>query len=212
MENVKGILSSSLNGKGVFGQILDDLMDPDLALGKGRSKKGYGYRPYSMVTGECLSRDQKEMRFHPRDFVLCAEDYGVPQRRHRVFILGVRDNIPCEQPPILKNRDQTPLSLDAVIGNLPPLRSGLSSRNSTAADSFVNWRKTVSSQKQRIRTLSSQRSDKYHSGEEIVLAAAVAEQAIAKLSQRNSPLPKSAARLTYEVEILGKPVLPRYLK
>jgi len=126
MENVKGILSSSLNGKGVFGQILDDLMDPGLALGKGRSKKGHGYRLYSMVTGECMSRDQKEMRFHPRDFVLCAEDYGVPQRRHRVFILGVRENIPCEEPPILKNWDQTPLSLDAVIGKLPLLRSGLS--------------------------------------------------------------------------------------
>jgi DNA (cytosine-5)-methyltransferase 1 len=212
MENVKGILSSSLNGKAVFGQILDDLMDPGLALGKGRNKKGHGYRLYSMVTGECMSRDQEEMRFHPRDFVLRAEDYGVPQRRHRVFILGVREDIPCEEPPILKSWDQTPLTLDAVIGKLPTLRSGLSSRNSNATDSFENWCKTVLSQEQRIRTLSNQRPDEDHSGDEIALAAGVAEKAIAKLSQRNSPLPRSAAGLTYEVGIPGGPALPDRLK
>ena len=58
-----------------------------------------------------------------QDFLIKAEDYGIPQKRHRVIILGVRDDIPFH-PITLQKVKQVPL--EKVIGDLPPIRSGLS--------------------------------------------------------------------------------------
>lgn len=126
MENVKGLLSAKLGGESVFARILADLRDPARAVrkeGRGRAHTGrkYEYQVYSLSTRGMFGE------LSPTDFVVRSERYGIPQARHRVILLGVRDDIsatpetlmPCGTPPTVG---------DAIDG-LPSLRSGLSKGN-----------------------------------------------------------------------------------
>lgn len=194
MENVKGILSSSPAGEPVFPKILNDLKDPNRALGKQRSQKGKGYRLYSMTTGECKDRNQETDNVDPRDFILKAEDYGIPQRRHRVFVLGVREDIECVEPPILPTwKSLSPLNLVSVIGELPQLRSGLSLRNSEGPDQFENWRDEVVRREEEIRKIGSESSSEdLFGGLALSSAAKKARAAILKLKGLNTPLERNA--------------------
>ena len=86
MENVVGILSSKLNGELIFPKILNDLSIKD-------KKNKATYKLYSFV-----SKNNE-----PKDFVVEAEQYGIPQKRHRVLILGIRSDINVE-PSVLEKR------------------------------------------------------------------------------------------------------------
>jgi DNA (cytosine-5)-methyltransferase 1 len=131
MENVKGILSAKLDGELIFPKILDDLRDPFAALGV--RKKGKGYRIHSLVkNGEGLLGDE----FEPRDFLIRAEEYGVPQARHRVILLGIREDI--ENSPFEVLKKQAGPTVDNVIGDLPELAPGLSrGRKGRAYDALL---------------------------------------------------------------------------
>lgn len=113
MENVKGILSSSVQGRAIFGSVMRDL-----------KAAGGGYRLFALSAATLLSAEPG-----PKDFIVCAEEHGVPQARHRVIITGIRrdiaDNLPAELAPRLLFAPR-PVTLDQAIGHLPPLRSGLS--------------------------------------------------------------------------------------
>lgn len=117
MENVKGILSSKVEGQQIFHSILSDLAE-------------CGYRIHSLVTDTRFRPGDNPADIDARDFIVCAERYGVPQARHRVILLGVREDV-CEvkgndwRPPVLQEADST-VSVSAVIGDLPPLRSRIS--------------------------------------------------------------------------------------
>ena len=52
------------------------------------------------------------------DFIIRAEDHGIPQARHRVILLGVRDDI-SSMPDTLKQVERKRTAQD-VIGDLPP--------------------------------------------------------------------------------------------
>jgi DNA (cytosine-5)-methyltransferase 1 len=79
MENVKGMLSSSVDGERVFDQVLDDLGD----VGQGAYSL-FPLRPRSRIAARIGVR-------HPpaTDFVVRAEDLGIPQARHRVIVVGI---------------------------------------------------------------------------------------------------------------------------
>lgn len=130
MENVKGLLSSKVAGKPVIEKILSDLSCPKAAI-SGKNN-GLKYRLYSLTEKGELTEEA-----NPKSFVVRAEQYGVPQARHRMFILGVRSDLKVS-PEILKKK-QGPLVSD-VIGDLPPIRSGLSKE----PDSFKNWSEVIS--------------------------------------------------------------------
>ena len=59
-----------------------------------------------------------------RDYLIKSEKYGVPQKRHRVILLGIREDIDST-PSILKIQEKE-LKLKNIIGDLPKIRSGLS--------------------------------------------------------------------------------------
>ena len=59
------------------------------------------------------------------------EDHGIPQARHRLIILGIREDVGIEEIPLRLNR-QTPVSLASAIGDLPRIRSGLSKESDNA--------------------------------------------------------------------------------
>ena len=143
MENVKGILSASVGGKLIFETILRDLADPDLAMGNESAK--YGYRIHSLSCQTYFDRTMDPDDINPKDFVLRAEDYGIPQARHRVILIGVREDIDII-PGILQKHSEY-RTVDEAIGSLPPLRSRLSKE----ADSPEQWAQAVNNHFKELR-------------------------------------------------------------
>ena len=125
MENVRGLLSASVHDKSIFGQMLDDLEKP-----QGTSEpSGQGYRIYSLTTkgfSNCGNSSD------PTKFVVKAEEYGVPQARHRVVVLGVRADISLEPEPLTQQHEK--VNANEVLDDLPNVRSGLSTK-----DSLEGW-------------------------------------------------------------------------
>lgn len=116
MENVKGMLSSKQGGTKIFERILADLTSP---------RDGLKYEIRSLVVhGDKLD---------PHDYVIEADDYGIPQSRHRVILFGIRSDV-AESTPALTERPQKFLlrpiapktNVLTALSGLPPLRSRLS--------------------------------------------------------------------------------------
>lgn len=114
MENVKGLLSAEADGNSVFEEITRSLQRPG-------GPKGPRYR---LVPLTMPKAGLEEGVSDPRSFILRAETLGVPQARHRVILLGIRDDYPIGNGHFLKQGEDRCTVADA-IGNLPPLRSGL---------------------------------------------------------------------------------------
>ena len=136
MENVKGMLSSSVDGQNrIFDQVLRDLR---------------GERPgathYRLIALDPRSRRQLDLTpFEPRasDFIVRAEDFGVPQARHRVIVVGLRsdvaEGISESSLADLMVRHTLKTSVGHVLDGVPRLRSGLS----RGLDSCEEWRRIV---------------------------------------------------------------------
>lgn len=129
MENVKGLLSARVKGELVINRIISDLTSPKDALGM--HSNGLGYKLYSLSEDELPG-----MEVDPRLFLIRAEQYGVPQARHRMFIVGIRTDIDV-RPGKLK--PHKPPTLKQTIGNLPKIRSGISK----GGDSYERWRAEI---------------------------------------------------------------------
>ncbi len=129
MENVKGLLSAQVGGQPMFPLIRADLQDPLRVFPELRQvsrRKHLHYTLFSVVVPRDLAGD-----FQSSDFVVHAEDYGIPQARHRVIILGVRGDTALRQHGLLQRGSTA--SVREVIGDLPSLRSRLSSKDSPEA-------------------------------------------------------------------------------
>jgi len=135
MENVKGLLSSEINKQKTFDLILSDLRNPSQAIYRD-SSTSLSYKLFSVSTKN--SEDIDDIK--PKDFVVRCEDYGIPQARHRIIILGIRSDIYKSEPELLDKVNKH-ISIDEVIGDLPKLRSGLSKEEDTAE----KWRDAIKS-------------------------------------------------------------------
>jgi DNA (cytosine-5)-methyltransferase 1 len=137
MENVKGILSSQVNGERIFPTIRRDLHNPSLAAGDGMD--GRRYRIYSFVKAPD-SADIFEAGYRDdQDYIIRAEDFGVPQARHRVILLGVACDLKAV-PACLEPRGS--VNIEHVLSGLPTLRSKLSRQE----DSRDAWRAAITDQ------------------------------------------------------------------
>lgn len=132
MENVKGMLSSSVSGNRMF-----DLITADL--------QKVGRHGYKLVALAPPLGKELELLSHLKseDFIVNAERYGVPQARHRVFVIGIREDIAsgleCElSTSMFTDKDEATASVEQAIGNMPKLRSGLSRK-----DEAPEWRATT---------------------------------------------------------------------
>lgn len=128
MENVKGMLSSTVESRLVFEMLMEDLS----SVG-GHGKGLYELRAIRVADG--VARLEEARR--PSDFIVRAEALGVPQRRHRVIIVGIRSDV-ARHTANAEVEVATPHNVSEAIGNLPKLRSGLS-----RADSEVAWLSAV---------------------------------------------------------------------
>lgn len=100
MENVKGLLSSRVGDQKVF-----DLMKKDLKV-QGK------YELHSFVRPEKTDSD----------YLIRSEKYGIPQKRHRVILLGIRNDFKHNGQYL---KETSEVNLESIIGKLPELRSGL---------------------------------------------------------------------------------------
>ncbi len=100
MENVKGLLSATVDGEKVFDWMKEDL------------KVGEEYKIHSFV------KEPKD----DKDFLIRSEEYGIPQKRHRVILLGIRRDYDHKGKYLLPKQQ---VALETVIGNLPEIRSAI---------------------------------------------------------------------------------------
>ena len=122
MENVKGLLSSQHSGSRMFTRIIEDLARPS---------RGLDYDIRSAVVNDY------GIGLVPEDYVIHAERYGVPQRRHRVILIGVRSDL--SDAPMVALKPQEPITIADAIGDLPRIRSRLSERG----DSTTEWQQAL---------------------------------------------------------------------
>jgi DNA (cytosine-5)-methyltransferase 1 len=151
MENVKGILSASLRENEItdksliFKQILNDLSDPVKAYTELGNKTGDtqlycpGYTIYSLSSHASLIDFENNPVFKHTDYIIKSEKYGIPQSRHRVILLGIRNDIKIT-PGILK-KHVSPVTVENVLSDLPALRSGISG----GTDSDKSWEEIIKS-------------------------------------------------------------------
>lgn len=120
MENVKGMLSSHVDGGGIFSKVLYDL-----------EHAGDGYHLLPLAQ----SAPPNGRRAPAQDFLVRAEQHGVPQARHRVIILGIRSDL--AKGLVLKGgllgEPQPHVPVGQALAGLWKLRSGLSSEDQTSA-------------------------------------------------------------------------------
>lgn len=130
MENVKGMLSSTVDSRLVFEMLMEDLA----SLGTGHGHQ-YELRAIRVADGKATLKEATQ----PSDFIVRAEEFGVPQRRHRVIIVGLRSDLAPRAVGASIPVSVTTRTVDDTIGNMPALRSGLSK----AADSADAWQEEV---------------------------------------------------------------------
>lgn len=121
MENVKGMLTSRVLGRGMFTGIRIDLSRPDLALGR---DDGLAYTLVSLDRDTLMPTDPE-----PDDFIVRAEDHGVPQARHRVIICGIRSDVISRLSDVPRLETvRRPATVESAISDLPPLHPAISHR------------------------------------------------------------------------------------
>jgi DNA (cytosine-5)-methyltransferase 1 len=131
MENVKGMLNSTNYGRRIFEQIIADLKAP---------RHDLRYEIRSLVAHKA------EDDLEPNDFVIEAEDYGIPQNRHRVILFGVRSDLATTTPALAHSPElfmlpkaKRKVGVSAALAGLPALRSRLSKE----PDSHEAWLKVL---------------------------------------------------------------------
>ena len=130
MENVKGMLSARHGEQCVFQDVMKKLQ---------RRSQSHGYRLFALASRS--GADSWDCGAEPKDFLVHAEEHGVPQARHRVFVVCVRhdvaETLPEELIPRLDRRSDA-VPLHDVIGCMPALRSRLS-----RGDAAGSWQEAV---------------------------------------------------------------------
>jgi DNA (cytosine-5)-methyltransferase 1 len=113
MENVKGLLSSKNGDSSMFQTILGDLK---------RLPSGASYEIRSLV----VDADPHEL--DPSDFIIRSEEYGVPQKRHRVILLGIRTDVAAQVPRRVLKKADGPVTVRAALQTMPSVRTQTSPR------------------------------------------------------------------------------------
>ena len=130
MENVKGMLSSTVESRFVFEILMEDLS----SLGTGHGHH-YDLLAVRVEDGKASLHDAAR----PADFIVRAEEFGVPQRRHRVIIVGIRSDLAGKVSGTETSVSGITRTINDVIGTMPNLRSGIS----RGRDDSSAWRDEV---------------------------------------------------------------------
>jgi len=150
MENVEGILTAKLaQGQLIFPKVKQDLVRPN----RPRAEQ---YDIYSFVKAPSIQASEEHHPLYEKDsdYVITASDYGVPQGRKRVILLGIKHKYgPVEQ--FMKPAFLVPNTVD-LLGKMPRLRSGISNK-SDGQDTMSNWLKNWSQNREELISILSKR-------------------------------------------------------
>lgn len=140
-ENVKGLLSSTVAGERIFDRIRLDLEQPGRALGV-RYAERLRYTLHTISEPRRRDRPSTRLLFgaspdSPEEYIVQAENHGIPQARHRVIIVGVKQENGAREPRRLRGGER--VSASTVLDDLPALRSRLSKEE----DSPAIWAQAV---------------------------------------------------------------------
>jgi DNA (cytosine-5)-methyltransferase 1 len=196
MENVKGILTSQHGGSLIFEKILDDLKNPG---------NGLKYEIQSLVVPGEIS--------DPSDFIIKSENFGIPQCRHRVILLGVRTDLKEKNKNFLSPTElviathSSRLTVAQALAGLPAIRSQVSNRNGDV-DSTRNWQNTL---KDTIKNLKHWRSVHRTDVEEVINKAIVqassldstGEKFISCAGKKSDELPQNFFNWYHDKELDG---------
>ncbi len=140
LENVKGILSSRVEGSLIINRILTDLRRPcevNGAYNGNGAKRNVTYTLYPFAVYGGSRSLFEDIDADPSEYIIRAECHGVPQARHRLILLGVRSDLATRPARVPFSRE--PVAMWKVISSLPRLRSRLSNGH----DSGRAWMETV---------------------------------------------------------------------
>jgi DNA (cytosine-5)-methyltransferase 1 len=137
MENVRGLLSATFSGTRIFEKIITDLSSPALALKNPASTKPIDTPEYSICS--FVHGIDGDEAIDPQDFVIEAEKFGIPQRRHRVILLGIRRDL--VKPHGIRLRPSEAPNVRDMISALPKLRSQLSDKSDLNCPNV--WREQI---------------------------------------------------------------------
>ena len=149
MENVKGLTSAktgSVDKPGsVFSNIVSGLKEPLKTVGKTLKVNNLykyddvKYKLYSLTSNQFEKSlfDLDGQISSPKDCVIRAEEFGVPQSRHRIIIVGIREDITKQVTPLEPSLRRSTVA--DTISHMPKLRSGLSKQK----DSTTEWRQAI---------------------------------------------------------------------
>jgi DNA (cytosine-5)-methyltransferase 1 len=151
MENVKGLLSAKINGESIFDNMRKDLHNPCKAT-KTKVQKGRTRHNYRIVSLVCPSPENGVKAGHDKvtaakNYIIKTEDFGIPQRRHRVILLGLREDIADKwDNSLILSPSATQTSTQEVLNDLPKLRSGLSK----GINNDESWVETLKNSKAKL--------------------------------------------------------------
>ncbi len=136
MENVKGMLSTKINGKSIYETIFNDLQDPckSVKTKPKRERLKHKYKILSLSVPVINNIDIK-----PKDYIVYSENHGIPQRRHRVILLGIREDLYPTVKDVCIPKSDMKITVEDIIKDLPALRSGLSKVTNTDR----NWETNI---------------------------------------------------------------------
>lgn len=169
MENVKGMLSATIDGETIFHRIVDDLKAAGGAPGT-----------YELLP---LVPDERGLAQH----VIRSERFGIPQARHRVILVGVRSDILAKIPEerlrsaMLQPQLRSATVADVLEG-MPKLRSGLSREE----DGPDHWRNAV------VKAFKSAAAACRRDGTWLAGVAATLNDYARRLAEEPSALPRSS--------------------
>ena len=130
LENVRGLLSAEVNGSSLINKIIESLEGT-------KNRKKARYSLHSL----CEDASTKNS---PERFLIKAENFGVPQARHRLLIVGIREDLGKNPERLLPKEKVT---VRDAIGDLPRLRSGISKEE----DSYEAWRSILIGADKRLK-------------------------------------------------------------
>lgn len=129
MENVKGLLSSRVDGVRILDLVLADL--------RAAGGEDDSYRLVAMTSAATPGTAGGA----GEEFLIRAENHGVPQARHRMIIVGIRsdrvEGLDLDSV-LLPEAPDAPATVSDALTGLPAVRSGLS-----PGDSFAAWRENM---------------------------------------------------------------------
>lgn len=133
MENVPGMLAAKLNGCSIINDVLRGLAMPgefvfrefDLWM------DAPAYKLMSLTSGpQGIGED-------PKKFLVRTETLGLPQARHRIIVVGIREDL--DPASFLLPPTSSGIPLEEVLDDLPRVRSTLSKER----DSIDAWRSVL---------------------------------------------------------------------